>query len=455
MPRRKWSNLDKRRSGIMVDLIDKQMLERRILRNLERLVGARELEMDYRLMQRTRQLVQTSQIHSHMLISTNCKYNGKLRSNMFQKTYTTLISTSSLKPVKNITKAKVKKEKDPGAPKQPPTAFFIFMDEFRKDFKEKFPDNKSAAIVAKEGGAKWKAMFDSEKAPYEEKAASKKSSSEVHDDVEEVQVLGSSSLKSGLLWENFGPVAEAQRISREGSEIKSSPSLISATPVNNIEQRPSNILALVQLTLKNGIPFFELVVKSRSDILVAEIIKIPSEDDSSLIYAFYSVYESKKTSSDVGYDTVGEMKISSAYVAAEKDLYVVRESVLYSTSDTVDCKLNGKLAAIIVKNPSDKTCGDIGSSKSTVVILPEGTSSPSMLCATLDRLDLCYQVGPKNKCSCRLVSLEDGSHSLEYDPSMSLLQAFSIAMAVLTSHKLTSLFRGRPTAMVGGAWEPP
>ncbi|GJV57687.1 hypothetical protein Tco_1458692 [Tanacetum coccineum] len=38
---------------IMVDLIDKQMLERRIIRNLERLVGERELEMDYRLMQRT------------------------------------------------------------------------------------------------------------------------------------------------------------------------------------------------------------------------------------------------------------------------------------------------------------------------------------------------------------------------------------------------------------------
>ncbi|GKA14413.1 hypothetical protein Tco_0694059 [Tanacetum coccineum] len=54
MLRRKWSDTDKRRSGIMVDLIDKQMLERRILRNLERLVGAREPEMDYRLMQRTR-----------------------------------------------------------------------------------------------------------------------------------------------------------------------------------------------------------------------------------------------------------------------------------------------------------------------------------------------------------------------------------------------------------------
>ncbi|GJW24039.1 hypothetical protein Tco_0037850 [Tanacetum coccineum] len=53
MPRRKWTAMDKRRSGLMVDLIDKQMLKRRIIRNLERLVGARELEMDYRLMTRT------------------------------------------------------------------------------------------------------------------------------------------------------------------------------------------------------------------------------------------------------------------------------------------------------------------------------------------------------------------------------------------------------------------
>nr|GEX10139.1 hypothetical protein [Tanacetum cinerariifolium] len=43
----------KKRVGIMVDLIDKLMLERQIIRNLERLMSARELEMDYTLMQRT------------------------------------------------------------------------------------------------------------------------------------------------------------------------------------------------------------------------------------------------------------------------------------------------------------------------------------------------------------------------------------------------------------------
>nr|GEV84845.1 hypothetical protein [Tanacetum cinerariifolium] len=50
MNRRKWSAIDKKRLELMVELIDKKMRERRIIRNLERLVGARELEMDYRLM---------------------------------------------------------------------------------------------------------------------------------------------------------------------------------------------------------------------------------------------------------------------------------------------------------------------------------------------------------------------------------------------------------------------
>nr|GEX02040.1 hypothetical protein [Tanacetum cinerariifolium] len=45
MPRRKWKAIDKKRMELMVELIDKQMRERQIIKNLERLVGARELEM--------------------------------------------------------------------------------------------------------------------------------------------------------------------------------------------------------------------------------------------------------------------------------------------------------------------------------------------------------------------------------------------------------------------------
>ncbi|GJS61608.1 hypothetical protein Tco_0656392 [Tanacetum coccineum] len=50
MPKRKWKVVDRKRSGLMIELIDKQLRERKIIRNLERLVGARELEMDYKLM---------------------------------------------------------------------------------------------------------------------------------------------------------------------------------------------------------------------------------------------------------------------------------------------------------------------------------------------------------------------------------------------------------------------
>ncbi|GJV63627.1 hypothetical protein Tco_1474455 [Tanacetum coccineum] len=46
MPRRRWSNLDKKRSRIMVKDINRQLLERRLLRSLEKFVGGREYEED-------------------------------------------------------------------------------------------------------------------------------------------------------------------------------------------------------------------------------------------------------------------------------------------------------------------------------------------------------------------------------------------------------------------------
>ncbi|KAF2284971.1 hypothetical protein GH714_033897 [Hevea brasiliensis] len=64
--------------------------------------------------------------------------------------------------------------KDPDAPKRPPSAFFVFMEEFRKSFKENFPENKSVSTVVKAGSVKWKSMSDSDKAPYAEKALKKK-----------------------------------------------------------------------------------------------------------------------------------------------------------------------------------------------------------------------------------------------------------------------------------------
>ncbi|GJY14733.1 hypothetical protein Tco_0385155 [Tanacetum coccineum] len=53
MPRRKWSNLDKKRSRIMVKDIDHHLMERRLIRSLEKFVGGREYGEDLRLLQRT------------------------------------------------------------------------------------------------------------------------------------------------------------------------------------------------------------------------------------------------------------------------------------------------------------------------------------------------------------------------------------------------------------------
>ncbi|GJX40892.1 hypothetical protein Tco_0255882 [Tanacetum coccineum] len=51
--KRRWSTLDKKRSRIMIKAIDKLQLERRLMRNLEKFVGGREYEEDFRLLERT------------------------------------------------------------------------------------------------------------------------------------------------------------------------------------------------------------------------------------------------------------------------------------------------------------------------------------------------------------------------------------------------------------------
>ncbi|KAF3783071.1 HMG1/2-like protein [Nymphaea thermarum] len=74
----------------------------------------------------------------------------------------------------SVGKRAAKKGKDPNKPKRPPSAFFVFMEEFRKQFQEKNPNNKSVATVGKAAGDKWKSMSESDKAPYVAKAAKRK-----------------------------------------------------------------------------------------------------------------------------------------------------------------------------------------------------------------------------------------------------------------------------------------
>ncbi|CAM8986685.1 hypothetical protein QQ045_007741 [Rhodiola kirilowii] len=84
------------------------------------------------------------------------------------------LSVKSKAGAKKGTKATKKAAKDPNKPKRPASAFFVFMEDFRKQFKEENPNNKSVAAVGKAGGEKWKSLSDAEKAPYVAKAEKRK-----------------------------------------------------------------------------------------------------------------------------------------------------------------------------------------------------------------------------------------------------------------------------------------
>ncbi|XP_026656814.1 high mobility group B protein 1 isoform X3 [Phoenix dactylifera] len=64
------------------------------------------------------------------------------------------------KSSKRRTKKEPKAKKDPNKPKRPASAFFVFLEEFRKQYKQEHPNVKAVSV---------------EKAPYEAKAAKRKS----------------------------------------------------------------------------------------------------------------------------------------------------------------------------------------------------------------------------------------------------------------------------------------
>ena len=72
-----------------------------------------------------------------------------------------------------------KGKKDPNKPKRPKTGYLHFMDDFRAQRKNavKNGEDKSTKIgdVAKDGGAAWAKMSESEKKPYEDRYRKEKS----------------------------------------------------------------------------------------------------------------------------------------------------------------------------------------------------------------------------------------------------------------------------------------
>ncbi|XP_057422271.1 high mobility group B protein 14 [Lotus japonicus] len=74
-------------------------------------------------------------------------------------------------------KAKQKTSKqriDANKPKKPPTAFFYFLEDFRKEFQVQNPDVKTMRDIGKSCGEKWKTMTYEEKVQYYDIATEKR-----------------------------------------------------------------------------------------------------------------------------------------------------------------------------------------------------------------------------------------------------------------------------------------
>ncbi|KAJ4703828.1 High mobility group B protein [Melia azedarach] len=79
-------------------------------------------------------------------------------------------------PAKKLPMKKKKKhgKLDPKKPKKPPTAFFYFLEDFRKEFQEQNPDIKSMRDIGKACGEKWKTMTYEDKVKYYDIATEKR-----------------------------------------------------------------------------------------------------------------------------------------------------------------------------------------------------------------------------------------------------------------------------------------
>ncbi|KAK2657734.1 hypothetical protein Ddye_010786 [Dipteronia dyeriana] len=211
------------------------------------------------------------------------------------------------------------------------------------------------------------------------------------------------------------PVQEAGSFQpcKESSSYFSSRPISSNDSLLNQRHESSNIRALLQLSIKNGIPLFKFVVDSNSSVLAATMNNLTStgKDDLGQSYTFYSVDEIKKKSGGwisqgnkvkscgYAYNVVGQMKVSGSHYPDSdfKNQYITRESVLIGVEVTQADQASPKyitskeIAAIVVKLPveslshqaksRDKGTVDKGFTEHlpgggcTTVIIPSGDHS--------------------------------------------------------------------------------
>ncbi|KAI3456039.1 hypothetical protein Pfo_012702 [Paulownia fortunei] len=80
----------------------------------------------------------------------------------------------SKRKAKTTTSKKRAAKIDVMKPKKPPTAFFYFLEDFRKEYQEQNPDVRSMREIGKACGEKWKTMTYEEKVHYYDIATEKR-----------------------------------------------------------------------------------------------------------------------------------------------------------------------------------------------------------------------------------------------------------------------------------------
>ncbi|KAM0887231.1 hypothetical protein ACQ4PT_029185 [Festuca glaucescens] len=101
--------------------------------------------------------------------SLDSKIRSSLESQVVEKAVEIAAKTEKKRKAPSAAAGKGKKSKaggDGAKKKRPQTAFFLFMNDFRAEFKAAHPDEKGVSAVGKAAGEKWRSMTEEEKQPY-------------------------------------------------------------------------------------------------------------------------------------------------------------------------------------------------------------------------------------------------------------------------------------------------
>lgn len=111
-------------------------------------------------------------VPDHVKAPLSAKYEQEMI--VWKKKMAAYKNTDSYRDFQDLKKAKKakgkgKKPKDKNAPKRNLSAYFLFLSEFRKE-----NPNLGLTETSVKGGAKWKSLSESERAPFQNKSASDK-----------------------------------------------------------------------------------------------------------------------------------------------------------------------------------------------------------------------------------------------------------------------------------------